>query len=158
MRRTDNEEFVSPDSVRLICDKQASKSKIDALVADRLGSGFDFVISDMMTGGLESRVSSHVSARGRNDLQDKNISTILRFLSQEEYCKLNIIGQFFGIDEVYQVHYRDLLNQAVGRNRGLRRNPTTPRDHEIIVSPTLFRCLGKTDFFASGRYPAYLTP
>ncbi len=82
-----------------------------------------------------------VSARGRNDLQDKHISTILTFLAKDEYCRLNFVAQRFGIDDIYQDHYRDQLNQAAGRNSGLRKNHATPYDHEVIVSPTLHRCL-----------------
>lgn len=157
IHRLDDDEFVTPDSVRLRRDKRASKSKIDYLVQDRLADGIDFVISDMADGS-HSVLSTHVSARGRNDLKDKHISTILTFLAKDEYCRLNVVAQRFGIDDIYQNHYRDQLNQAAGRNSGLRKNHATPYDHEVIVSPTLHRCLGGSPFFASGRYPAYLTP
>ncbi|MCG7492947.1 hypothetical protein [Thalassobius sp. Cn5-15] len=157
VHRLDREEFTSSDSIRLRRDKRASKDKIDRLVQDRLGDGMDFVITDMAN-DLNGSVSSHISARGRNDLKQVNISTVLTFLAKDEYCRLNVIAQKFGIKDVYGDFYRDRLNQAVGRNRGLRKHPETPYDHEIIVSPTLYRCLGGSDFFASGRYPAYLVP
>ncbi|WP_157946927.1 hypothetical protein [Thalassobius sp. I31.1] len=156
VHRLDDEEFVAPDCIRLRRDKRASKGKIDDLVQDRLADGMDFAISDMAQGS-KSSVSSHISARGRNDLQNRNISTVLTFLSKDEFARLNVIAQRFGIEGIYQKHYRDRLNQAVGRNRGLRKNHATPYEHEIIVSPTLHRCLGGTSFFGSGRYPAYLT-
>lgn len=155
VHRLDRDEFTTSDSIRLCRDKRASKSKIDELIRDRLRGDKDVVITDMAS-DHGSSVSTHVSARGRNDLQEVNICTVLTFVAKDEYCRLNVIAQKFGIEDVYDEFYRDRLNQAVGRNRGLRRNRDTPYDHEIIVSPTLYQCLGSADFFSSGRYPAYL--
>jgi hypothetical protein len=156
VHRLDDDAFVSPDCIRLRRDKRASKDKINELVQDRLSNGMDFVITDMADGS-ETNLSSHISARGRNDLKDKHISSVLTFLAQDEFCRLNIIAQKFGISDIYQDHYRDRLNQAVGRNRGLRKNHATPYEHEVIVSPTLYGCLSGLTFFGTGRYPAYLT-
>ncbi|MBO9406182.1 hypothetical protein J7399_01985 [Shimia sp. R9_1] len=155
VHRLDRDEFTTSDSIRLRRDRRASKANIDELVRDRLRGDKDFVITDMSS-DHGSSVSTHVSARGRNDLQEANICTVLTFFAKDEYCRLNVIAQKFGIEDVYREFYRDRLNQAVGRNRGLRRNPDTPYDHEIVVSPTLYQCLGGADFFSSGRYPAYL--
>lgn len=157
VHRLDRDEFTTSDSIRLCRDRRASKSKIDELVRERLRGDKDFAITDMAS-DHGSFVSTHVSARGRNDLQEVNICTVLTFLAKDEYCRLNVIAQKFGVEDVYGEFYRDRLNQAVGRNRGLRRHPVTPYDHEIIVSPTLYQCLGGAGFFSSGRYPAYLVP
>ena len=87
VHRLDDDAFISPDCIRLRRDRRASKEKINELVQDRLSSGMDFVITDMADGS-EVSLSSHISARGRNDLKDKHISSVLTFLAQDEFCRL----------------------------------------------------------------------
>ncbi|UTS82232.1 hypothetical protein OL67_003336 [Phaeobacter piscinae] len=157
VHRLDGEEFLAADYIKLRREKGASKKGIGGLVRDMLDNGADHIITDMAN-NASVNVSTHISSRGRNDLQDKNIRTILTFLAKDEYARLNVIAQRFGVSDIYHLHYRDRLNQAVGRNRGLRQNFETPCEHEVVVSPTLYRCLGGGDFFQAGRYPAYLQP
>lgn len=109
VHRLDRDEFTTSDSIRLCRDIRASKSKIDELIRDRLRGDKDFLITDMAS-DHGSSVSTHVSARGRNDLQEANICTVLTFVAKDEYCRLNVIAQKFGIENVYDEFYRDRLN------------------------------------------------
>lgn len=137
-------------SVELNAD--ASKSKVQGLVTRLLNDPddpVDAVITNYVTG---TNIYSHKGARGRNDLADKNIATILTFIGAGQYSVLNCIGQKFDIVDPVGLCYRDMLNQDLGRNRGFRSTGLTPREHRLVVSPRLYCCLGGQRFFGSGRY------
>lgn len=156
VERWDGEQFFYKDEIELIPDNRACKAHIQDLVDDVLTDPNDpteVVITDMAKGG---DVYSHHKARGRNDLDGKNISTVLTFIGGEEYAKLNAIAQKYDIANLIELFYRDRLNQAAGRNRGLRSLSPEPLKHKLRVSPTLIKVLGSHVFFGKGRYPAYL--
>lgn len=148
----DREETFPVEHLSVELSEDASKSKVQGLVTRLLNDPddpVDTVITNYNTG---TNIYSHKAARGRNDLADQNIATILTFIGGEQYSVLNVIGQKFDIVDPIGLCYRDMLNQDLGRNRGFRSTGPTPREHRLIVSPRLYRCLGGNRFFLSGRY------
>jgi hypothetical protein len=148
----DREETFPVEHLSVELNADASKSKVQGLVTRLLNDPddpVDAVITNYATG---TNIYSHKAARGRNDLAEKNIATILTFMGSEQYSVLNCIGQKFDIRDPIGLSYRDMLNQDVGRNRGFRSTGPTPGEHRLIVSPRLYRCLGGQRFFGSGRY------
>lgn len=148
----DSQQVFQPDPIELRPDTRACSKEIQNL-ADELKESTDHTITDIAKLG---HTISHDSARGRNDLTNKRLATILTFISPEQYAIFNAISQELGIPELIQHFYLDRINQAAGRNRGLR-NPGDPSmTHAMYVAPTLIRELGGVKFFAANRYPAYL--
>lgn len=153
----DREETFPIEHLAVELNASASKTEVGKLAVQLLTApldAVDVVITNYATG---SGVFSHKAARGRNDLADKNIATILTFIGPDQYSALNCIGQKFNIKDPVGLCYRDMLNQDVGRNRGFRPTGPKPRQHRLIVSPRLYRCLGGRRFFGSGRYRFTLT-
>ncbi|WP_282059474.1 hypothetical protein [Roseobacter litoralis] len=159
VERWDEDRFFPIDNHLLILDRQARKKDIQNLVDTVLADSENptqLVISDMATG---EHVHTHASARGRNDLDDKHITTVLTFIGPAEYAVLNAVAvRYFPQADVNLVHlyYRDRWNQAAGRNRGLRARSPEACYHAVVVSPKLYRCLGGSSFFGEGRYRACL--
>lgn len=154
----DDDAYFLADPVQLKMDNRANKEHIDELVADILNQPpgqIDQVISDMASG---SRVVSHSSARGRNNMNGMNLATTLTFIGEIEFMELNVIAQKYGITSVFKTVYLDRYNQAVGRNRGLRGNASSPLKQDVYISPRLLRMLGGAATFQQGRYPAFLVP
>src|SRR5690606_33387021 len=126
------------------------------LASDLLGRpGIDRVITDTAKG---PDIITHQSAKGRNDLADQGLATILMFPNPDRYARLNVIAQRFGLNrlvngvpEIIGLLYRDMLDQAIGRNRGMRRIERTPT-HIVVMSHGLFVAFGKEAFMNSGRY------
>lgn len=146
------------DTVPLVFDERARmprKDKSDSklllsvknLAVELLDDGFDFVISDGLGGidqSLRGQVSSHRSARGRNDLEGQRIATILTYPGPSQYSELAILGAAFDIDDPVSTALRDTVYQDLGRNLGFRYTPGQPMDsHVVIIKPSLFRNLNR---------------
>ena len=156
IRRWDHDHLFQIDRLPMRLDNRANKSNVQELALALLDpdqGGFDRVISDI---SKNEKVISHRSVRGRNDLQEWNIATIMMYLGPVQYAELNVIAQLYGIDDAISLHYRDQLNQALGRNRGIRRSLTDAGRHQLVILPRLYRELGGRKFFRSGRYQFYL--
>jgi hypothetical protein len=156
VERWDSEQYASSDVLELILDTRACRKRIQELAEDVLADLTDpteVIITDMAEG---ENIYTHLSARGRNDLDDKNITTVLTFIGGDEYAKLNAVAQSYGIGNLIELFYRDRLNQAAGRNRGLRSQMPEPLKHKLRISPTLMQVLGGHGFFGKGRYSACL--
>ncbi|WP_299140282.1 hypothetical protein [uncultured Tateyamaria sp.] len=155
------EDWTSPqvfdaDPIELVQDNRASAKRNDELAQCLLNDPadpFDLVIADIAKG---ERIVSHLSAQGRNDLSDISIATILNFVGADEFSKLNVIAQRFDLPGIFLMFYRDKINQAAGRNRGLRNRKGSNNQHRLYVSPGLMSVLNGMRFFGTGRYPAYL--
>lgn len=148
----DRDETFPTEHLTVQLDSDASKTGVANLAARLLYDPVDPVDVVITNYAVGSNIYSHKAARGRNDLADKNIATILTFIGPDQYAVLNCIGQKFDIEDPIGLCYRDMLNQDVGRNRGFRSQRPTPRTHRLLVSPRLYRCLGGRRFFGSGRY------
>ena len=81
------------------------------------------------------RVTTFQGAKGRNDLKEKDIWIILTYLNGEKYAELNVIGQWLGIPTIIELHYQDLINQSVGRNRGFRQSLTRDTKTAVVCTP-----------------------
>jgi hypothetical protein len=148
----DHDAVVPPEHLTMKLDVRASKQRVNELTLELLSEehgGFDLVITNEVK---NSRVMNHSKSKGRNDLADKRIATIITYIGPDHYAELNAIGQRYGIEDVIGLFYRDQINQDIGRNRGFRSVQPTPMDHQLYVSPNLFRELGGHRFFRQGRY------
>lgn len=147
-------DWFEPDYIPMKQSNLANKKGIDQLVTeltDPNSGGYDQVIANMASG---NNVISHPSAKGRNDLDTTDIATVLTYMGETQYVVLNVVAQMFNVDDPISKFYRDQINQAMGRNRGQRRL-SSPAAHLLVLSPRLFRELGKMKFFGSGRYRFY---
>ncbi len=88
-------------------------------------------------------------------MSDMNLATVIKYLSPDHYARLNVIAQKYAIPDAIQLFYRDRINQALGRNQGLRADPNDPNRHVVYVSKNLYNELG-AGFFTNGRYPLHL--
>lgn len=148
----DHDSILPPEHLRMRRDVRASKTRVRELTLELLSEdhgGFDLVITNEVK---NSRVMNHATTKGRNDLTDKRIATIITYIGPDHYAELNAIGQKYDIEDIIGLFYRDQINQDVGRNRGFRSVLPTPMDHVLYVSPGLFRELGGRQFFRRGRY------
>ena len=166
VRRWDDDEVFAFRSVPILRTNEASaqvspkdskKRKVEILVDDFLGQGeVDMIISDKVRHDL---VVNHATARGRNDMGDLNLASVIMHLAPAHYSVLNVIAQKYGLigqhPDVIRLHYRDQINQALGRNQGFRRDDADPKEHVVLIGETLYNWLGP-DFFRKGRYPMYL--
>lgn len=153
--RWDRDDFFKPDQIELILDNRASARKIEELVAEVVDpdTGIEMVITN---GSRHPQAISHVSSQGRNDLTATNIVTVITYLAPDHFALLNVLQQKFDIPDVIRQHYRDMINQAMGRNRGFRRRGVDVTLQGLIVSPRLYRELGSA-FFRTGRYRFHLS-
>lgn len=116
------------------------------LAVELLNSSTNFVIGNKLkeiNSPLPSPTCPHISAKGRNDLKDKCIATILTYPSMEQYDEWAILGSAFDIPNPVQLAYSDTVLQNVGRNLGFRRDPkAVSLPHRIYIKPSLYRDLG----------------
>lgn len=127
--------------------KNGDKPTVIDLAVELLEGPIDFVISN----GLKKidemhkdNVTSHKDARGRNDLHDKAIATLVTYPGVDEYKQLCILGSAFGITDPVALAYRDMVFQDLGRNLGFRSNHQQPTvGHFLFIKTALFNDLMK---------------
>lgn len=151
------------EHVPVIFDERArapgngKKPNCRGLAVELLNSGTDFVIGNKLKDisyPLPSPTCPHISAKGRNDLKDKSIATILTYPSTEQYDEWAILGSAFDIPNPVQLAYSDTVLQNIGRNLGFRRDPkAVSMPHRIYIKPSLYRDLGC--FNGSSQMPFY---
>jgi hypothetical protein len=147
--------------VPVILDKRAARDrnlgrpnaqkKVSALI-EQIRS-FDtsiYVVSDNVDHLV--RTVPHVSARGRNDLDEENIVTIIKYLSGDVFARLSLLAAEFKITDIIKRYYRDLLFQSLGRNCGYRYREINPRRHWVVIHPDLWRNLDRSALTAGRRY------
>lgn len=131
------------------------------LATKLLNNEADFVISNSLTkidDSLKAKVSTHETAKGRNDLSDKNIATIISYPAVEQYEHYTILGAKFNIDDPVAVAFRDLVFQNLGRNLGFRYSGDGTTDvHKIYIKPSLYRDLKGFLGAPDDRYQFYLS-
>jgi len=147
------------DTVPLVFDERARmprlqkkegiepKQSVVDLAEELLANGFDHVISDGLARidkSLADRVTSHVSARGRNDLQGSRIATILTYPGVPQYELLCALGAAMDIDDPVSIAIRDQVYQDLGRNLGFRFTAGQRLDaHVVYMKASLFKDLNQ---------------
>ncbi len=160
---------ILPDRVQLRFDERARMARkadgeeeplasVIDLAKELLSDGYDFVISDGL-GAIgqpyEGSVSSHVSARGRNDLQGKKIASIMTYPSLEQYKRLCILAKAMVLTNPISIAMRDQAYQSFGRNLGFRRKQGQRHDlHSLYIKASLFKELRRL----SGQMDKRLSP
>ncbi|MGM4902758.1 hypothetical protein AB8B21_27880 [Tardiphaga sp. 866_E4_N2_1] len=124
-----------PIKVPLMLDSGASAREIEGLAKRLVRENTNAVVIANRVGGIE-RCYSFQAAKGANDMQSNDIVVILTMLNPAEYAKLNVLGQWLGLDDVILQHYTALINQAVGRNTGFRQQEGT--SVTVIASPRMW--------------------
>lgn len=154
--RFDSSENFMNELVDLHLDSRAAKdqqeqAKISALIEEFQTKHPEAKVITNNAGGFENAIS-HPGAKGSNNLRDRDLFTILQYLSPSKYAQLCLLASEFEMPDVIQLHYRDELFQAIGRNRGMRRDQSAPKSHSVIMSPRLYKELGKGALTADCRY------
>ena len=106
---------VHPVAIPTILDPRASKRYVPVLACEILDSNPDAVVITDHVKDMD-RVLTHQSAKGRNGLEDNDVYIILTDLAPARYALLNVLGQSLAMPDIINVHFEDLINQAVGRN------------------------------------------
>ena len=80
------------------------------------------VISDMLGGRVHDKVevTTHLSARGSNDLHERDIIAFYTAPSPDLFGQLTALDTRLGTRNTIALWYVDRFNQACGRNRGFR--------------------------------------
>lgn len=117
-----------------------------SLASELLKNGTEFVIGNKLKDiniPLPTPTCSHISAKGRNDLNCKSIATIITYPACKQYDQWAILGSTFDISNPIQLAYRDIVLQDIGRNTGFRRNPVSAfQPHKVYIKQSLYRDLG----------------
>jgi hypothetical protein len=99
---------------------------------------------------------THEKAKGSNELAGSDIVTLIQYLSPRVYAELCLLAATYGIKDIVRIYYRDMLFQAIGRNRGFRRSRDKDTDHHVVMNPRLYKELGKAEFTVGRRYELVL--
>jgi hypothetical protein len=129
---------IFPVRVPVVFDPRARKKDIAKLAREIVDADPNALVIADMVKGVE-RVVTYQGAKGVNGLEDRNIYVIPTYLSGEVYARLNVIGQWLGIPNIIEMHYRDQINQAVGRNRGFRQSPSRDTKTTVVCSHRLWK-------------------
>jgi hypothetical protein len=88
-----------------------------------------------------------------------SVASVITNLAPAHFAELNLLAQKYGFSgvgpTVFQLFYKDQINQALGRNQGYRRDYGALKTHTVYLNKNLYNQLGP-DFFSQGRYPMYL--
>jgi hypothetical protein len=150
------------ETALLVLDDRAAADRPDKPRISALASEIHekhpgtMIISDGL-GGSPGTITHH-RGKGRNDLWDRDLVTVLMYLSPDVYARLCLLAQEFNIPDIIRTHYRDVLFQALGRNRGMRRHKSKPTKHEVIMSGRLYRDLGMKKLTEGHRYSLIRRP
>lgn len=150
-----SDEFIN-EEIPLHLDSRAAKDRDD--VAKLSAVIFDikakYPNSKVITNGAGDHKDTitHVSAKGSNDLKEFDLFTILQYLNPNLYARLCLIASEFKVSSVIELFYQDELFQSIGRNRGMRRDMAAASLHKVIMSPRLYKELGKSKLTSGCRY------
>ena len=136
--------------VPLVFDERArsprdSKESVVDMAVELIDLGFDYVIGNRLDDLKEvypGQTMSHKAARGRNDLADKQLATLVTYPSTTEYAHYAIFGAAFDIENPLAMAYRDQVYQDLGRNLGFRRTDESDDRHVVFIKSSLFKELG----------------
>ena len=136
-------DFLFPIKVPLFIDPRARanqtvKPGITQLAKEVLDANPHAVVIANGTNGDVEGVQIFQGCKGRNDLIDKDLYIVMTHLAPDQYAALNVIGQWLGIPNIINLFYMDQINQAVGRNQGLRQSNQRETKTVLITSKRLF--------------------
>jgi hypothetical protein len=86
-----------------------------------------------------AEVITHLSARGSNRLDVRDIIAFYTAPSTELFCELAAVDARLGTSDTIQLWYVDRFNQTSGRNRGFRGQ--CKQAHVAVMSPRLYNWL-----------------
>jgi len=139
---------VFPIKIPLRTDHRARKDSEDKPRVSQLAE--ESISNDpnalVIADGVDDEISEVLNfqkMKGLNELENKNIYVILRYLAPEKYAELNILGQWLQSETTIQDFYQDQINQAVGRNRGFREHDTPTKTVAISISAFWMTYLSK---------------
>jgi hypothetical protein len=146
--RIDPPSELFPISVPVCIDKRASGRRAADLAREITEANSNAYV---ICNGVKDndRVLTFQKAKGANHLADRDIYIIVTHLNPDHYAELNVVGQWLGIPDVIELHYRDQISQAVGRNRGFR-DTGNGRKTVVIASAKL----AQSGLFRSAALPA----
>jgi hypothetical protein len=154
------------ETIPAILDKRAGKDRdkdreqvkrVTAIVEEiHAHDGDIHFIGDNLKQLDLSCTHSHEKAKGSNKLEHKDVVTFLQYLSPQVYARLCLWAEEYVLDDIVRTYYRDMLFQAIGRNRSFRRSHDDHTDHHVVMSPNLYKELGKAAFTKDCRYELIL--
>jgi hypothetical protein len=99
------------------------------------------VISDMLGDRLDDKidVTTHLSARGSNDLNERDIVALYTAPSPGLFGQLSALDNRLGMQNSIALWYVDRFNQTCGRNRGFRGQHR--RQHIAVMGHRMYRWL-----------------
>jgi len=108
------------------------------------------VISDMAKDRVEGvRVITHLSARGSNELEKRDLIAFYTAPSTELFAQLAALDARLGTRNTIALWYVDRFNQTSGRNRGFRGE--YHRTHIAVMGYRMYEWLAPY-LVASSRY------
>jgi hypothetical protein len=128
---------VFPIKVPLFIDARAKSGTLGALVDEILAAQPNArIIADKVK---SPRVTNFTVMKGSNEFEHDDIIIIPQLLHPDHYALLNVTGVFLDRDDVIDLHYRDLVTQAVGRNRGFRESSASDTTTLVVASNRLLK-------------------
>jgi hypothetical protein len=128
---------VYPIKVPLFVDGRAKartlKHLVDEIIAARPNAK---IIADRLA---SPRVTNFTVMKGSNAFEHDDIVIIPLLLHPDHYALLNATGVYLDRDDVVDMHYRDLIAQAVGRNRGFRASSERETTTTVVASNRLVK-------------------
>jgi len=115
----DNMPGIYPVKLPVVIDPRAKKQTVAELAREIIAKNDNARVIANHCESVENAISFQ-SMKGVNDLKHNDVYIIPTMLGAAHFSKLNILGQWLGIPDIIEMHYRDLLNQAAGRNQGFR--------------------------------------
>ena len=82
-------------------------------------------------------VATHKRARGSNEYTNQDLLSFYNAISPDEFALLGALNSKLKRDDMVKLHYVDLVEQSVGRNRGFRGEQR--RDHIAVFPYRLYR-------------------
>jgi hypothetical protein len=122
--------------------RDAKRETLPRLVNRYIGKYPDaVVISDMLGGRLDNQieVTTHLSARGSNNLRERDVVAIYTAPSPDLFGQLAALDNRLGIQNSIARWYVDRFNQTCGRNRGFRGQ--YKRRHIAVMGNRMYRWL-----------------
>jgi hypothetical protein len=130
------------------CRKQTLQSLVQSyceqfpnsvVISDMLSRPKDLDFETRPQERVHAEVITHLSARGSNRLDARDIIAFYTAPSTELFCELAAIDARLGTCNTIQLWYVDRFNQTSGRNRGFRGQHK--QAHVAVMSPRLYNWL-----------------
>jgi hypothetical protein len=130
------------DIIQVETHRDAKRQTLPGLVgayADKFPEAV--VASDMLAGRIDDglRVITHLSARGSNDLDERDIVAFYTAPSPGLFGQLAALDARLGTSNTIALWYVDRFNQTSGRNRGFRGQHQ--REHIAVMGYRMYRWL-----------------